>query len=60
MYLVLSSAQIILNWENIKNDPDNNNPEITNVYEYIQKAKEGLVFAGGVQVIVSDELTKFG
>ena len=59
MYIVLTSQEVIANWKNIKSDPYNNNPEIENPYEYIYKAREGLVFAGGVQVVISDKLPEF-
>lgn len=59
MYIVLHSEFVINNWDNIKNDHYNNNPEIENPYEYIYKAKKGLVFAGGVQIIISDKLPEF-
>ena len=59
MYIVLTSQEVIDKWEYIANDQYNNNPEINNPYEYIYKAKKGLVSAGGCQVIVSDELPKF-
>lgn len=56
MYIVLTSQEVITNWKNIKNDPYNNNPDIDNPYEYIHKAKRGLVSAGGIRVIVSDRV----
>lgn len=59
MYIVMSSQEVIANWDNIKNDPYNNNPEIETPYEYIHKAKKGLVFAGGYQIIISDKLPEF-
>jgi len=59
MYLVLSKKEVFHHWENIKNDPCNNNPRINNPQEYIHKAKQGLVYAGGVQIIISDRLPKF-
>jgi len=59
MYIVMSSAEVINNWSNIQKDTNNNNPEINNPYEYIYKAKKGLVFAGGYQIIISDKLPVF-
>ena len=59
MYIALSSAEIIANWDSIKNDTYNNNPEIDNAYEYIHKARKGLVFAGGYQIIICDKLPEF-
>ena len=59
MYLVLSSKEVIANWDSIKNDRYNNNPDIKTPEEYIEKAVKGLVFACGAQIIISDRLPKF-
>lgn len=59
MYIVMSSKEVVSNWDNIKKDYHNNNPEIDDPYEYIQKAREGKVFAGGYQIIICDKLPKF-
>jgi hypothetical protein len=59
MYIVISSAEVINNWSNIQKDTHNNNPEIKNPYEYIHKAKKGLVYAGGYQIVISDKMPEF-
>lgn len=59
MYLVLTSEEILWNWDELRDSPDNDNPEIKNPYEYIHKAKKGLVSICGVRIYVSDRLPEY-
>ena len=59
MYLVLSSQEIIQNWESILNDRYNSRPDIKDPYRFIHECRTGVVTAGGAQIIICDKLPEF-
>ena len=54
--IVMNPESIRLNWDQIKNDPYNNRPDIKTPDEYIEQIKLGLVHSGGVKVILSEPM----